>query len=378
LALLPDLGEALHDAGRSHDADRVLREAIDAAAAAGDDLLRARATLPWLHLQWFVDPGWSAREVERHVAEIVPILEAAHDDRGLAGAFDMLTTVPLEQGRFDELEELERRVVVLATRAGDIRRAASTRGFLCILGLWGPTPVREAVDRCHEVLDWSRSVPGVEGCVGRVLRALGMLRAMTGQFDEAREHNRRSSEIFGNLGALGSLAASRHSGAEIEILAGRPDAAEVIMRRELAAAEPLGVAFLNGISIGLAEAVLMRGEIEEADALTLGASSLATIADREMGALWRAIRARVLAHMGRLEEAEALARDAVSVGEGTGFFVPRFSSYRALAEVLHAQGRDPESRVELARALELCQQKGDVVRVAMLGELTARFMAREV
>ncbi len=55
LGLLPDLGEALHEVGRMADADAVLREAIDAGAASGDLLLRARAMIPWIGLQPYVE-----------------------------------------------------------------------------------------------------------------------------------------------------------------------------------------------------------------------------------------------------------------------------------------------------------------------------------
>jgi class 3 adenylate cyclase/tetratricopeptide (TPR) repeat protein len=369
LGLLPDLGDALSAAGRDQEANRILRQVMDAASASGDQLLRARATVIWTHVQPYVDPTWRESDVHRHVSAILPILEAAGDDRAMAAALAALAAGRHGDGHYDGLEEMARRVIAHASRAGPNRWETNMRSWVCSLGWWGPTPVPEAIDRCRETLVWAEAAPGTDGCAGRVLRALGALEAMVGRFEEARECLARSAAIFDRLGSPPALSITQMCAGEVELLAGRADVADEILRASLPIAETNGVyGYLTTVS--LAEAALMRGRIDEADQLTT-ASSILKANTNPNAAAWGSIRARVLGLLGRVEEAEAEAREAVAKIDGTGALVARGRTHASLAEVLREVGRHAEARAEFGRALALYEQKGDVVRAALVRDALA-------
>jgi len=76
---------------------------------------------------------------------------------------------------------------------------------------------------------------------------------------------------------------------------------------------------------------------------------------------WRSVRAKLLARQGELERAEALAREAVALAAETDFLVLRADALMDLAEVLRAAGRDDEAVPCVEQALELDEQKGNIV-----------------
>ncbi len=202
-----------------------------------------------------------------------------------------------------------------------------------------------------------------------MLRDLGVLEGMAGRFEEARHHLANSTTIFDNLGLQGSSAGTQLFAGDLELLAGRPEAAEAILRRALVPAELLG-AYQHGVAIRLAEAALVLDRVEEADELTSKASVWRSSTTRDNRADWRSTRARVLTRLGRLEEAETLAREAVGMLEGTGFVEARAGTHRALAEMLRGARRTEDASLEFASALALYEQKGDVVRTAMIRDLS--------
>ena len=73
------------------------------------------------------------------------------------------------------------------------------------------------------------------------------------------------------------------------------------------------------------------------------------------------MRAKLLARGGEVERAEGLAREAVALADETDFTVLRADACMDLAEVLRTAGRETEFAPVVAQALELYEQKGNVV-----------------
>ena len=69
-------------------------------------------------------------------------------------------------------------------------------------------------------------------------------------------------------------------------------------------------------------------------------------------AIWRGVRAKVLARRGRHEEAEALAREAVALVEPTDLLTDQGDALLALAEVLELRGGRAEAAAAAGEALE--------------------------
>ena len=85
-------------------------------------------------------------------------------------------------------------------------------------------------------------------------------------------------------------------------------------------------------------------------------------------ALWRQTQARVLAHRGRSGEAEALAREAVTVTERTNGLNYQGDALCDLAEVLTADGRTDEAAAALEQALDRYERKHNIAMARRVRE----------
>jgi tetratricopeptide (TPR) repeat protein len=98
------------------------------------------------------------------------------------------------------------------------------------------------------------------------------------------------------------------------------------------------------------------GRMEEAEALARQGRDLAgdTSADSPW---WRRVQAPVLAHRGEHAEAERLAREAVAAVEQTDSLTFQGDAWFGLAEVLAAPGRGEDAAAALAEALDRYERK---------------------
>jgi tetratricopeptide (TPR) repeat protein len=148
----------------------------------------------------------------------------------------------------------------------------------------------------------------------------------------------------------------------VEMLAGRPEAAE---RRLRAAYDNLAAmgerALLATTAALLAQAVYAQGRLEEAEELCLTSERHADPDDLSSQLIWRTVRARVLARRGGLEEAEALAREAVAIAARTDELVDHGDALVALADVLELRGDREGAREATQDALALYERKEAIV-----------------
>lgn len=90
----------------------------------------------------------------------------------------------------------------------------------------------------------------------------------------------------------------------------------------------------------------------------------------------RARDAKAFARQGRIAEAERLAREAVTLAEGTDDINTHGDALMALAEVDRVGKRPSEAVPVIEQALELYERKGNVVSAgkarALLGEYRSR------
>ena len=81
-------------------------------------------------------------------------------------------------------------------------------------------------------------------------------------------------------------------------------------------------------------------------------------------ALWRGVRAKIRAGAGELDEADALAREAVRLIEPTDLLTDRGDALLDLAEVLRLGGRATDAEAAARGGLELYERKGNLVSAA--------------
>jgi tetratricopeptide (TPR) repeat protein len=251
------------------------------------------------------------------------------------------------------------RAIEYATLADDERQRAKAACHYAQVATYGPTPVAEAVRRCEEQLARANGDRRTEGIVTGLL---ARLHAMQGNFEHARVLCTRGRAVLQDMGRSVAAASTSMDSCSVEMLAGDPAAAERELRRDYDELEEMGEkVLLSTIAGELARAVYARGGYDEAHRLTVTAQRLAADEDILSQALWRMVRAKVLAQRGTLPEAQRFARKAVELLRPTGDLVSHADALMDLAEVLELAGETEEAQAALAEACSLFERKGDIV-----------------
>ena len=245
--------------------------------------------------------------------------------------------------------------------AGDERELFEVLGWRASAAVFGPTPVAVAIRRCEEIREQVRDSPVA---VALTLDPLGLLHAMTGDFELARRLIREGHAILDELGRLES-AVSHHE-ALVEMLAGRPEVAEMRLRPGYEALERMGEQNLRATTAAHARAGRLRPGSALRRRTRYAASASAsprrrTSARRSCGAV---CGRGSCARGGDMEEGETLAREAVRLAEPTDQLVMQADALLDLADVLEWAGKPAEAEAALRRALELYVRKGDIVSAA--------------
>jgi predicted ATPase len=348
--VLRELSGAHWAVGDAGQAEALLNEVIEAAAPAGDRRIEWYA-----RLERALRAQASEEEQAKLADEAILVFEQLGDDSGLTRAWRLKSALARRRRQLGESEEAIERAVIHARRTGDGKELARAVERLCSDLLHGPAPVSRAITRCEQLM--------VETASNRVMEAgvsiaLAGLKAMRGEFDEARHLCARAEEIYAELGLrLASINLSEISGF-VELLAGDPAASETALRRgyEIAAVIP---AHASPIAALLAEAVLAQGRYDEAEEFARIAEDGAYDIDSQIR--WRRVRAKLEADSGDLERAVELAREAVELAGRTDVPNLHAGALIDLAEVLHLSGRSAEADAAIREAVMLYERKGNVV-----------------
>ena len=357
LALLPALGMVLFEAGRVHDAARVLDEAVDRAP---DARVRARAQvereLVRLEAEAAIDPERAARIADA----VLPVLEAAGDDEGQCRAWHLRATAAAIGGRIADADAAWRVAADCAARAGNEREAQEMDGWRATGAALGPVPVKDAIREVEAFLERVRGRPYASALAAN---PLALLYAMDG----CSEHSDRLlREAYATLEQLRGLCAGvSHLQAMTRIADGRPELAEPPLRADIEMlGEMSGNAALATTTALLAQALWAQGRYAEADEIARRTEADAAPDDIGPQIAWRGVRAKLLAREDRRAEAEALAREAVALAERTDMLADHAEALLDLADVLRTSGRATEADDAVRNALALLERKGHVAAAA--------------
>jgi Flp pilus assembly protein TadD len=114
----------------------------------------------------------------------------------------------------------------------------------------------------------------------------------------------------------------------------------------------------------LSRVVRDQGRDDEALAYSQVAERATAADDMESQALWRSIRAPIVARAGNLTEAESLARSAVELSQLSDAPQMQADALSELATVLAIAGRPAEARQAIDAAIAIYGAKGDIVSTA--------------
>jgi tetratricopeptide (TPR) repeat protein len=182
---------------------------------------------------------------------------------------------------------------------------------------------------------------------------------MQGDLAAGRADIEAGRALIREFGADFYVAGSAQEQAQLELESGEPAAAEIAAREAyemyiaLRGNDPSSAANL------LARALLDQGRIDEADHFTRVSEEKTQPDDVGSQMEWRSARARILVRRGDRAEAEALAREAVALGEPTDYFEFHAQALIALAEAL--SDRSDEAAQCLEDAIRLYERKESVV-----------------
>jgi class 3 adenylate cyclase/tetratricopeptide (TPR) repeat protein len=363
LLLLPELGEAWMELGDFAQARAVVAAAEAGAERAGNQRVKASAQLLGMRIRLFsAEAGNSSEQTLRMALEAIPLFEgeAAHPE--LAKAWRLIGFVHGIAARYGESSEAVIRSMHHARLAGDERLIARNAMGLSISTLLGPTPVLQAIGQCEQMLADGVSDRQAES---KILCTLAQLRAMNGEVDLARDLYRRGRGLLRELGQGLNAAMTGIDLLTVELLGGDLAAAERDVRPDYEFLERAGETYaFSTMAALLSRVVRDQGRDAEALAFSQVAEKSSAADDVESQALWRSIRAPIIARAGDLVEAETLARSAVDLSSQTDAPQMQADTLAELASVLHVAGRRDEARHAIDAAIEIYRGKGDVVSTA--------------
>ena len=221
----------------------------------------------------------------------------------------------------------------------------------------GATPVRDVVAFCESRLQ-SDGLPRIQK--GMTLGMLVWLWAWVGDFERAHDVLELARSTWDAIGSRdGVVIVVAHCEANLELLAGNPERAEGVASAALAQAAARGLRnHQRVLTAQLAAVAASQRDHERALALTDHARELALEIDVSQACSWRIPRARALAGLERLEEAETLARGILEMVDTTDYMLGRGEARLALADVLLFANRHEEAALLAGEAAVLFQAKG--------------------
>ncbi len=346
-----DLVPVLLERGRLARAEEIVDRAAAEAELLDDAVLRARAKIERLHVDF---PARPTRWVEAAIAtthEALPVLEAAGDEGAIARAWLVIVMHDYVCGRIDELHESLEHALRHARRSGE--RYAGELLVLAVRSLvFGPADVDAALVRCDEL----RAEGGDDAVIRGVTAAL---HAMAGRFEEARREYEAGHALLQELGRARLLAVQRYYAAFVELLAGDAVAAERELRSSARTLESIGDrGTLATIASLLSTALHAQGRDDEARTWAERSRRDAPAIDLISQVQWRTALARVSPG-----EAVALASEAVAIAEDTDAVTLHADALLCLRAAFEAAGRHADAGEAAARAAVLYAAKGHVVGV---------------
>jgi class 3 adenylate cyclase/tetratricopeptide (TPR) repeat protein len=354
--LLPDLAFALMQTGDFGKTRETLTDLKHAAEASSDVLLGTHALLLDLWTRLFTDPeGWP-EEAFREATRAISVFEDRDDVRGVAQGWAVLGLSHMLAGRFASAVEAWEEAAAHAS-AANARREELEHLTWVPVGLWsGPTPLDEAVDRCREILD---RVHGDRKATAVALAVWGNLEAMGGRFDEARELAARAKSLLQEIALPAWMGALTQMSGWTEILAGEPAAAERDLRWGVETLRAIGeLNWLSTTAAMLSEALCAQGRMDEAEEFLKVSQEAAGSEDIFSQVLWRTVRAKIMAQLNGVDDAERIARDAVEIARSSDSLLLQAEAFTTLAQVMSAAGRSTEANEALTEAMRACEQKG--------------------
>jgi tetratricopeptide (TPR) repeat protein len=361
--LMPDLALALLQMGSGERADAVAVEAITAAEAGDDVPARARAAVTRTYMGWHLRPEqWDAEAARREADEAFAVFDERDDNAGRTRALFNIDIAEWATGSADGMGRSAERAIRYARLAGirpDELECSAGFGWSTYFGATPPGVGRQRVARVVLGAGPDRSLEALAGTF------LALLDGMEGRAEEARERMDAGRRMLAEVGLHNWVGFSGFLDAQLAVLAADVTLAESILREMLELPGTRGHRLLTALAeADLARALHFQERDAEAFALTEAMEAAPPLSDPWNRVRRAGARALALSSVGRVDEAETLAREAAELARGTDFLNLRGDTLVDLAEILTLAGKPENAATALDEAVALYERKGNVVSAA--------------
>jgi predicted ATPase/class 3 adenylate cyclase len=354
LELRRELSNALWSVGELARAEALLDGIIETAQAAGDrrehwhGLLERSGRLSVTHPEAEVELLATAQQA-------IDVFTGLGDDLGLARAWRRISAVHRLRCRFATASDASEVGLVHAQQAGAMQEEARLVDEICTALLYGPAHVNEAIHRCESLL---ADVRDSRVTTANVSSSLAGLKAMRGEFDEARACIAVARRVYSELGLRFAIAGLSQIAGAVESLADDLDAAERELREGYEILAEVGARGL--LAAELAQALVAQGRLVDAGEYVSVAEE-ASGGDIAPQIIWRVAKARISLANGEAAEAIALAARGTALAEQTDALTLIGDANVALGEAFRAAGQQADATAAARRALDAYTAKGHTV-----------------
>jgi tetratricopeptide (TPR) repeat protein len=308
-----------------------------------------------LRLDWAFRTEGPPRELESELPQMLDRLARSGDERGLALAHMTAWGMYWMRSLATPAGEHAR---LVAEHAGNARddglRSLALRNYLHALEM-GPTPAATLAAEL-DLIEGEATGPVLEGFV-----AIGRAKVerLEGNFDKALDHAARAVELLEAVNST-EVRAAHAIVADIHVAAGNPAAAlPGELRTDASFAEREQHVLRSTTQAVLAELYEALGDRDAALAAVDLSDQLSPREDVINFAITHRVRAQLALADGDGERAERWARSAVDNAFLTDFVSYQGAAKLELARVLARLGRRDEAEVEAREALAIYEAKGD-------------------
>ncbi|HEX6679837.1 MAG TPA: AAA family ATPase [Gaiellaceae bacterium] len=351
-------GEAFQDSGDFAAAQGSFDEALRLARAAGDEHVEWLARLGLAFARIRREPEGAAEPAMEEAAAAIASREPVGDHEVLAWAWGVMGDVHLLRAEASEQIQALERGVEHARAAGDL---ALELELVISTGppiIYGEVSVEDGMRWAAELLE-RRDDPTWGGFA---LHVLGHLRARLGDFAQGRADLDVWRNHLRELGQEATYRATANCMWDVCRLAEDWEGGERALREVYDLGQQYeDKADLCSIAGHLADALYRQGRIDEAERYSAISEELGASDDLYNEALWRGVRAKLLAARGDFGEAEAIGREAVEIADRTDYFELRADARLDLAEALRTAGSRADAATTAQEALEIYERKGNLI-----------------
>jgi class 3 adenylate cyclase/tetratricopeptide (TPR) repeat protein len=353
VGLLRLLGIVLFEAGELEQAQAVLAEGAEVAAAARLPAVQARMRI--LLAEIHALQGSPGEQTLAECEAAIAILYAEGDLEGLAEAWQLAGMTRFWRGDSHADQEALQRAMTYARQSSHHRVQIKASSWLVWTFMYLPIPADAAIARAEPLLQIAGGEPWAEA---DILVPLSLIYAYAGRFAEARAAVARAQSVHGRSAAKVKWAMGAAAAGGVELIAGDPAAAEHHLREAYEAFRAMGdQGYLSTVASWLAEALYAQGRFDEAQQMTEEAQAVAAPDDIDAQARSRAARAKVLARRGQFPAARTLLDEAAALVSPTSWATLQAEILIARTEVDRLAGAPGQAEASLRGALRIYQDR---------------------